>query len=135
MKDENKDIAEYILKLREEAKMTQNALASQLGVSDKAISKWEMGEAKPSTENLRKLAKTFNVSIEDLLTIKTPVKEKRIAKIVLTGGPCAGKTTALNWINNFYTKKGYGVIFVPETATELITSGISPTTVSNYNDF
>lgn len=52
----------------------------------------------------------------------------RITKIVITGGPCAGKTTAMSWIQNAFTQKGYTVLFVPETATELITGGVAPWT-------
>lgn len=51
-----------------------------------------------------------------------------IHKIVITGGPCAGKTTAMSWIQNAFTKRGYRVLFVPETATELITGGVAPWT-------
>lgn len=50
-----------------------------------------------------------------------------IKKIVLTGGPCAGKTTALAKIEQDLTEKGYKVFIVSESATELIKSGISPT--------
>lgn len=49
-----------------------------------------------------------------------------ITKIVITGGPCAGKSTAMSWIQNAFTEKGYKVIFIPETATELITGGVTP---------
>ena len=49
-----------------------------------------------------------------------------IQKIVITGGPCGGKTTALSWIANNLPQRGYKVLFVPETATELIGGGITP---------
>ena len=49
-----------------------------------------------------------------------------ITKIVLTGGPCAGKTTAMSRIQTHFTKMGYTVLFIPETATELITGGVAP---------
>ena len=39
---------------------------------------------------------------------------QEIRKIVLTGGPCAGKTTAMSWVENAFTEKGYKVLFVPE---------------------
>ncbi|MCD7784745.1 MAG: AAA family ATPase [Oscillospiraceae bacterium] len=51
-----------------------------------------------------------------------------IIKIVITGGPCAGKSTAMSWVQNAFTKLGYTVLFVPETATELITGGVAPWT-------
>ena len=47
----------------------------------------------------------------------------KITRIVITGGPCAGKTTAMSWIQNAFTQKGYMVLFVSETATELISGG------------
>jgi len=53
-----------------------------------------------------------------------------IKRIVLTGGPCAGKTTALAKIEQDLTERGYKVFIVGESATELIKSGISP---SNEN--
>lgn len=41
-----------------------------------------------------------------------------IAKhIVLTGGPCAGKTTALSYLYDHITTLGWRVILVPEAAT------------------
>lgn len=58
-----------------------------------------------------------------------------ITKIVITGGPCAGKTTAMSWIQSNYTKKGYTVLFVPETATELITGGVAPWTCGTNADY
>ena len=50
-------------------------------------------------------------------------REQKITRIVITGGPCAGKTTAMSWIQNAFTKKGYLVLFVDETATQLMTGG------------
>ena len=49
-----------------------------------------------------------------------------ITKIVITGGPCAGKTTGMSWIQNEFNKLGFKVLFVPETATELISGGVTP---------
>lgn len=51
---------------------------------------------------------------------------KIVAKIVLTGGPCAGKTTALAKIEEIFTEKGYKVLVVGESATEIIKGGIKP---------
>lgn len=51
-----------------------------------------------------------------------------ITKIVITGGPCAGKTTALSRIHEEFTELGYTVLAVPETATEFITGGVAPWT-------
>lgn len=49
-----------------------------------------------------------------------------IEKIVITGGPCAGKSTAMSTIQSELTKLGYKVYFIAESATEVITSGVTP---------
>lgn len=58
-----------------------------------------------------------------------------VTKIVITGGPCGGKTTGMSWIQKEFSKKGYTVLFVPETATELISGGISPATCASNAEF
>lgn len=58
-----------------------------------------------------------------------------ISKIVITGGPSAGKTTAMSWVQNAFTQMGYTVLFVPETATELITGGVAPWTCGTNAEY
>ncbi len=58
-----------------------------------------------------------------------------IRKIVVTGGPCAGKTTGLSWIQNTFSQRGWKVLFVPETATELINGGVAPWTCGTNLDY
>lgn len=52
-----------------------------------------------------------------------------IYKIVLTGGPCAGKTKVFDFVKKELEEDNYYVISVPETARECILNGIVP-----YND-
>ena len=59
----------------------------------------------------------------------------RLHKIVITGGPCAGKTTALSWIQNAFSRRGYRVLFISETATELISGGVAPWTCGSNVDY
>ena len=51
---------------------------------------------------------------------------KLYGKIVLTGGPCAGKTSAISKIEEELISMGYHCIIIPESATELINSGFRP---------
>ena len=62
-------------------------------------------------------------------------EQPTITKIVITGGPCAGKTTAMSWIQNAFTQMGYTVLFVAETATQLITGGVAPWTCGTNCEF
>lgn len=52
---------------------------------------------------------------KDLLREKQ--ENKLIHKICLTGGPCAGKTTAMTHLTNVLSQFGYRVFCVPEAAT------------------
>lgn len=52
-----------------------------------------------------------------------------VKKIVLTGGPCAGKTTAENILIEELEKSGYKVFFIAETATEILSKGVNPQTL------
>ena len=125
----------YLYELRKKAGLSQWDLAQQLGVTNKAVSKWENGKAKPATETLRKLAALYEISVDILLEKKKGRSVVEITKIVITGGPCAGKTTAMSWIQNNFSKMGYTVLFVPETATELISGGVAPWTCGSNADY
>ena len=124
-----------IYELRKKKHLTQEDLAILLDISDKAVSKWENGTSKPTIENLKKLSNIFDISLDELIEKDDNKKKQKRTKIVLTGGPCAGKTTAMNWIQNNFVKQGYKVIFIPETATELITSGFAPWDTRTSVDF
>ncbi len=56
---------------------------------------------------------------------------KWIQKIVLTGGPSAGKSTAISRVVEFVNSLGVMAVSVPEAATELKLNGITP---QSYED-
>ena len=65
-------LGEKLITLRQQAGMSQEALAEKLNVSRQAISKWERDEAMPETENIVRLAKIFSVSTDYLLLPDSP---------------------------------------------------------------
>ncbi len=67
MEDLYKIFAKNVAQLRAERKMTQAQLAAQLNYSDKAISKWERGEALPDVTVVKQIADTFGVTVDYLL--------------------------------------------------------------------
>lgn len=125
----------YIYEKRKLFGDSQVELGRKLGVTGKAVSKWENGNAKPQLQILRKMAALWNISVEELLKMSEEEKEMSITKIVITGGPCAGKTTGMSWIQNAFTERGYTVLFIPETATELISGGVTPWTCSSNGEY
>ena len=56
--------AEKLKSLRKKQGITQLELSSMLGVSDRAVSKWEKGVSAPSAKHLLVLGKIFNISVE-----------------------------------------------------------------------
>lgn len=67
-------LGEKIQDIRKTNGMSQEYLAELLSVSRQAISKWETGLSKPSTENLIHLSKIFNVPVEQLTHPNTRVE-------------------------------------------------------------
>ena len=60
--DELKEtIAKNLVELRTASRMTQLQLAEKLNYSDKAVSKWERGEAIPDIRVLKKLSEIYNI--------------------------------------------------------------------------
>jgi len=57
-----------IRRLREVGGLTQRALAEKIGVTDKAVSKWETGRGLPDATLLADLAMALHVSMSELLT-------------------------------------------------------------------
>lgn len=53
-----------------------------------------------------------------------PASQRRIYKVVLTGGPCGGKTTGQSRLRTFFENLGWKVYTVPETATILLGGGV-----------
>lgn len=64
----NYKFGNYICKLREEKCLTQVELAKLLDVSDKAVSKWENGQAFPRIETFEKLAAKLGTTVEDIFS-------------------------------------------------------------------
>lgn len=60
-------LATKLVSLRKEKGLTQIALAEKLNVSRQAISRWEVGAAVPSTDNLKVLCELYGVSVDYLL--------------------------------------------------------------------
>ena len=60
----------YLKKLREENNLTQSDIASKLGVSVQAVSKWETGKSFPDVGLLERISELYNVKVEYLLNGK-----------------------------------------------------------------
>lgn len=59
-------------------------------------------------------------------------KKRKIWKLVLTGGPCGGKTTGQARLSTFFENLGWKVYRVPETATVLLGGGVNFADLPQY---
>ena len=93
MNDLKQIVANNIIKLRKEKKLTQAEFARKLNYSDKAVSKWERAESTPDIIVLKQISDLFGISVDYLLNehneneklvIVEKKKKNNINKIPLT---------------------------------------------------
>lgn len=71
-----------IKNLREKKGLTQAALAERLGVSSKAVSKWETAKGLPDITLIEPLAGALSVSVQELMTGSTVSNQNRAANVL-----------------------------------------------------
>lgn len=67
---EKKTLGIMIASLRKEQGLTQLELAEKMGVTDKAVSKWERDLSCPDVNTIPKLAEVFGISVDELMQVK-----------------------------------------------------------------
>ena len=88
-------LSEKICYCRRKAGISQEVLASRLGVSRQAVSKWETGESEPELSKIKALASEFDVSLDWLLSDADPREEK-----TTYGYNEGGSTSSAGWIKS-----------------------------------
>lgn len=108
-----KTLGAIIAELRKQHGMTQLELAEKMGVTDKAVSKWERDLSCPDINSLPNLAEVLGVSVEELMQIKkeadAPVsKVSEIMEIIPKAVAMAMgiAVTVLTILNALDTKSG-----------------------------
>ena len=61
-------IGKFIAECRKKQNMTQMQLAEKLGITDRAVSKWETGRAMPDSSIMLQLCGELNITVNDLLS-------------------------------------------------------------------
>lgn len=77
---DSKIIGEFIKEQRALKNLTQKQLAEKLGVTDKAISRWETGKGIPDVSLLIPLSNALEVSVHEILLGEKIEEEKKIEK-------------------------------------------------------
>lgn len=75
-----------LARLRKKEGLSQAEVSEKLDVSRQAVSRWEAGVSRPSTENLQALCKLYNVQMDYLLDDdKDALFEKDVSPVKLEG--------------------------------------------------
>ena len=61
------DLSRHLTEFRKKNQYTQEALAQEIGVSEKTISSWETGRTQPDVESLKTLSALYGISIDELV--------------------------------------------------------------------
>ena len=73
-------IGKFIASCRKEQSMTQAVLAEKLGISDRAVSKWETGKSMPDSGIMLELCELLKINVNELLSgerIMAEIYDKR----------------------------------------------------------
>ena len=92
---------QFISRVRTEKGMTQKELAQKVGVTDKAVSKWETGRGMPDISSLDALCNALDVSVNELLSgevLPPEFYEKKAEENMKTLIKENEKNTKTNWI-------------------------------------
>ncbi len=74
-------IGKFIAKLRKEQNMTQLNLAAKLGVTDRAVSKWENGRGLPDVSLMKPLCETLGITVTELLNGERAQETVTLSKV------------------------------------------------------
>lgn len=91
-------IGRFIAECRKKKNLTQEKLAEQLGISDRAVSKWERGLNLPDASLMLELSRIFDISVNELLNGEIIEKDKYMEK-------AEEKLLELQVRNNDYAKR------------------------------
>lgn len=119
MNIKGQSFGKMIAALRRENGMTQLDLAEKMGVTDKAVSKWERDLSYPDVNSIPKLAEIFGITVDELMQVKSDAKTNskdnkfsEIISIVLKGIALAMgiAVVVLSFLNTIDTEAAVGML-------------------------
>lgn len=89
------NLGNNLFQARKKAGLSQEMVAEKLGVSRQTISKWETDETIPDIYQTKKLAKLYNLTLDELIDFDIDIKE--IEEIIKNTDE--EKESKINWTN------------------------------------
>ena len=94
------NLGNNLFQARKKAGLSQESVAEKLGVSRQTISKWETDETIPDIYQSKKLAKLYNLTLDELIDFDIDIKE--IEQIIKNTDE--EKESKINWTNAWSKK-------------------------------
>lgn len=121
-------VGKFIAKMRKKVGLTQSDLGEALGVTGKAVSKWERGLNAPDITVLVELSKLLNVTPREILM------GEEIDNNLTTEDDNEITISSINTYNNYSKKKYMKIIIILVSIIVLIITAFSTTYfITNYN--
>lgn len=115
MLDDKIMLGDFIFKMRKEKDSSQAQLGELVGVSNKAVSKWETWEANPELSILPKLAEVFEITIDELLACKKngPIEnDEKVEYFCSVKGTITKEDGSFEFVSEKKNKKGKPYVHV-----------------------
>ena len=103
-------IGKFIAERRRSVELTQMQLAEKLGITDRAVSKWENGKAMPDSSIMLELCGILKINVNDLLsgevvTVENYGKEieNKLLEVVKEKQECDRRLLTLEWVIGIFT--------------------------------
>lgn len=113
-------IGRFIATCRKKAGLTQNQLAGQLGITDKAVSKWETGRSMPDVSLFTSLCEILNISLNELIAgeyiTDDEIKEKAeevLMDVFRQKKRSAGFLVSMQIVSSILLGVGTAILFIP----------------------
>lgn len=112
---EQNEIGTFIAVCRKEKKMTQKQLGERLGVTDRAVSKWETGRSFPDVSLLEPLCQELGVSVSELLAAKKiePENYQKETEKMLMASVSSGQLMGLQVVLYVLTFAMFSLVELP----------------------
>lgn len=95
----NLKIGNFLLQLREEKSLTQEEVASFIGVTNRAVSKWETGEGLPNYQAMMALSSLYGVTINEILNGERAAPHTEEPTSAKLQAKTSDKSDDYGWVN------------------------------------
>lgn len=119
-------IGKFIAACRKEQSMTQAVLAEKLGISDRAVSKWETGKSMPDSGIMLELCEILKINVNELLSGERIMvekydrqAEKNLIKLKKENEEQAKRLLTMEWVIGYLASAAFLILIFTASFVEM----------------